>query len=119
MRKSLTRKERLRKKKDISGVFEQSESRKDSCMRILYRRNSLEWNRIAVILRKGYGNSVIRNRARRLVKETYREMKNSIFKGYDIIFLVNSRITEYETAESSVCMLLRKTGLIDDNKDPA
>ena len=119
MRKNLTKKERIRKKKDISRVFELSESRNDSCIRILFCRNNLEWNRIAVVLRKKYGNSVERNRAKRLIKEIYRNMKNSLINGYDIIFFVNSRITEYYSTHSSVYSLLRKTGLMNDFKDPA
>ncbi|MDX9800115.1 MAG: ribonuclease P protein component [Spirochaetia bacterium] len=112
MRKNLTRKERIGKK-DISKVFELSESKKNSCIRLLYCRNKITWNRIAVVLRKGYGNSVERNRAKRIIKEIYRELKNSLPEGYDLIFLLTGKITDYQTAKNIIVSLLKKAGLMD------
>ena len=112
MRKNLTRKERM-KKKDISNVFEVSESIKISCIRLLYCRNRITLNRIAVVLRKRYGNSVERNRARRVIKEAYREIKNSLPCGYDFIFLLTDKITDYKTAKMIMVSLFKQAGFID------
>ena len=112
MRKSLTRKERM-KKSDISKTFEISESIKISCIRLLFCRNGITWNRVAVVLRKGYGNSVERNRARRVIKEIYREIKNSLPKGYDFIFLLTDKITDYKTANMIMVSLFKQAGLMD------
>ncbi|MCL2706094.1 MAG: ribonuclease P protein component [Spirochaetaceae bacterium] len=112
MRKSLTKKERMQKS-DISKVFEISESIKISCIRLLYCRNKNTWNRIAVVLRKGYGSSVERNRARRVVKEIYRKMKNHLPCGYDFIFLLTDKITDYKTANMTMVSLFIKAGLLD------
>ncbi|MCL2293855.1 MAG: ribonuclease P protein component [Spirochaetes bacterium] len=101
------------KKRDISKVFEISESIKISCIRLLYYKNSFTWNRIAVVLRKGYGNSVERNRARRVIKEIYREMKNSLPLGYDFIFLLTNKITNYKAANIIMVSLFKRAGLMD------
>jgi ribonuclease P protein component len=112
MRKSLTKKERM-KKSDISKVFEVSESIKISYIRLLYYRNGITWSRIAVVLKKGYGNSVERNRARRRIKEIYRELKNSLPCGYDFIFLLTDKITNYKTANVIMVSLFKRAGLMD------
>lgn len=112
MRKNLTKKERIGKK-DISRVFELSVSIKYSCIRLLYCRNGITWNRIAVVLRKGYGNSVERNRAKRLVREIYREIKNSLPEGYDFIFFITGRIKDYDTAFSNMLSLFKQAGFAD------
>ncbi len=112
MRKNLTKKERIGKS-DISKVFELSDSIKCSCIRLLYCRNGITWNRIAVVLRKGYGNSVERNRAKRIVKEIYRENKNSLPEGYDLIFFLTGKVTDYRTADSIIVSLLKQAGFMD------
>ena len=113
MKKNLTKKERM-KKSDVSRVFEMSlESIKKSCIRLLYCKNGITWNRIAVVLRKGYGNSVERNRARRVIKEIYREIKNSLPQGYDFIFLLTDKITDYRTANMNMVSLFKQAGLMD------
>ncbi|MCL2480662.1 MAG: ribonuclease P protein component [Spirochaetaceae bacterium] len=112
MRKSLTKKERM-KKADISKVFEISESIKISCIRLLYCKSKNTWNRIAVVLRKGYGNSVERNRARRVIKEIYRQIKNNLPCGYDFIFLLTDKITDYKSADMIMVSLFKKAGLLD------
>ncbi|MCL2792931.1 MAG: ribonuclease P protein component [Spirochaetaceae bacterium] len=101
------------KKKDISKVFEVSESIKISCIRLLYYKNRITWNRIAVVLRKGYGNSVERNWARRVIKEVYREVKNSLPCGYDFIFLLTDKIADYKTAKMIMVSLFKRAGLMD------
>ena len=101
------------KKTDISKVFDLSESIKISCIRLLYRRNGITWNRIAVVLRKGYGNSAERNRARRVIKEIYREIKNSLPCGYDFIFFLTDKITDYKTANEIMISLFKQAGLLD------
>ena len=99
--------------KDISKAFEMSESIKISCIRLLYYRNGITFNRIAVVLRKGYGNSVERNRARRVIKEIYRKKKESLPCGYDFIFLLTDKIIDYKTADMIMVSLFKKAGLMD------
>ena len=119
MRKSLTRKERLKKGSEIAGVFKSPCSVKNSCIKIFYRRNNLEWNRIAVTFRRGYGNSVERNRTKRLVKELYRNNKEKLSCGHDIIFLVFKKDIIYREIEKSFFSLFKSAGLINDTEETA
>ena len=59
---------------------------------LFYRKNDLSYNRTAFLASKKVGNSVERNRARRLMKENYRFLKDNIKPGHDIIFIARNTI---------------------------
>jgi len=50
--------------------------------------NKLLCNRICFTFSRGFGNAVERNRARRLGREAYRNLKPRLRCGYDFILLV-------------------------------
>ena len=50
--------------------------------------NKLPRNRICFTFSRGFGNAVERNRARRLGREAYRNLKPRLRCGYDLILLV-------------------------------
>ena len=50
--------------------------------------NELSRNRICFTFSRGFGNAVERNRARRLGREAYRNLKPRLRCGYDLILLV-------------------------------
>jgi ribonuclease P protein component len=50
--------------------------------------NRLSRNRICFTFSRGFGNAVKRNRARRLGREVYRNLKPRLRRGYDMILLV-------------------------------
>ena len=49
--------------------------------------NQLEINRIGISISKKAGNSVKRNRVKRLIRGNYRFLEDEIKKGYDIVFV--------------------------------
>ena len=55
-------------------------------------KNGLSYNRTAFLASKKVGNSVERNRARRLMKENFRIYRDKIEEGYDIIFIARKNI---------------------------
>jgi len=50
--------------------------------------NKLPYNRFVCTFKRHYGSAVQRNRARRLSKEVYRQMKSRLTTGQDILLLV-------------------------------
>ncbi len=83
----------LRRDIDFKNVFNKGKNVRSKYVIVLYRKNSLTHNRIAFIASKKVGNSVRRNRARRLMKESYRLLNNDTILGYDIIFIARNNIT--------------------------
>ena len=84
----------LRKQSDFSRVYNKGSSRGSRYAVIIYRKNRLGYTRTAFVASKKVGNSVMRNRARRLMKESYRYLQPDVVKGYDIIFVARNTITD-------------------------
>ncbi|OQX30019.1 MAG: ribonuclease P protein component [Spirochaeta sp. LUC14_002_19_P3] len=89
MKRSLTRKERLRTRSEIARVFDKPDI-KSGCKgaKLIARRSNLDYNRFAAVLVRKYGNSAERNYARRVLKEIYRTSKHILPTGYDIIVVL-------------------------------
>lgn len=64
----------------------------DKYVVLFYKKNGLPYNRIAFLASKKVGNSVFRNRARRLMKESYRELQKEFRTGYDLIIIGRNTI---------------------------
>jgi len=88
MKRSLTRRERIRTKAAFTSIFKSRFKIEYNGIKALISKNELSFNRIAVILKKGIKSAVKRNRQRRITKEAYRFLKDKLITGYDIVFIV-------------------------------
>jgi ribonuclease P protein component len=88
MRRSLTRNDRLRRSKDIRELFSAAARIEGRGMKLLYRSNGGRENRFAVVVARGCGGAVRRNREKRITREAYRSLKETISSGNDLLFLV-------------------------------
>lgn len=81
-------------------------------------KNRLGTNRLGITVNKKVGKSVIRNRTKRLVRESYRLYENYIPAGLDIVFVARSVETEYGLAEirREMKFLLKKVQAFDQQK---
>ena len=109
MRKSHTRAERLRSKADFAPVFDNPDVR-SACRgaKLVAKRNNLETGRFAVTMVRKYGNAVQRNYARRVLKEIYRNTKQDLPTGYDIIVVLYSGDYGYHEREQQFTKLIRR-----------
>ena len=57
-------------------------------------RNGTENNRIGITVGKKYGNSVRRNRVKRIVRELIRKYQMELQKGFDIVIVARKTETE-------------------------
>ena len=82
------RKEHLKGRNEIKEVF--SRGRRIGCKgaKLFVLKNNLPRSRICFTFSRNFGNAVQRNRAKRLGREAYRNLKPSLQSGYDLIFLV-------------------------------
>jgi ribonuclease P protein component len=82
----------LRNQKDFARIYNRGKSRGSKYVVVLYRKNNLDYTRTAFVSSKKVGNSVCRNRARRLMRESYRSFQDRVVKGMDIIMVARNTI---------------------------
>lgn len=95
----------LRKKSDFTAIYNKGKSVGDRYVVVFYRRNGLPERRIAFLASKKVGNAVKRNRARRLMKESYRQISDNLAEGYDFIFIARNTIVEKKCADVKKSMI--------------
>ena len=108
----------MRKPSDFDAVYKKGRSVGDKYVVVFYRKNQLDVTRTCFLASKKVGNSVKRNRARRLMRESYRFIKDSIPVGYDIIIIARNTITGkgFREVDSSIRRAMRRGGLIPSEK---
>ena len=86
-------------------------------MLVLYARpNRLGKNRVGITTGKKLGHAVVRNRARRRLREVYR-LNESLFKpGYDIVVVARSRCVtaDFQKLTKAYLSLAQKAGILID-----
>jgi ribonuclease P protein component len=63
-------------------------------------KNGMDKSRLGVSVSKKVGNSVVRHRVKRLIKECYRLRENMFINGIDIIFLARKGAGELDFRET-------------------
>lgn len=114
MKKNLTRKERLKRPSDIRQVFLKKKSVSCYGAKLFFLKNSFQWNRMVCIPARGFKSAVDRNKVKRHVKEIFREEKNYLLTGYDLIFIVYPDMNRHDTfseRKQKITSLLNQAGL--------
>lgn len=107
------KKGRITKNREYRLVFENGESVATRGL-VLYRmKNGLSENRSGFVVSKKTGNAVIRNRVRRLLRETYRSYAEELATGYDLVFIARSPAAAFDFTQAAAEMkrILKRGGL--------
>lgn len=101
--------ERLKKSSQFTLVYKRGKSEVTRFIVMYYLKNGLEYNRIGYSVSKKVGNSVVRNKSKRLMKEAVRLNSGNLKNGYDIVFIsrVKMNSATYKDAEKSVKKLMK------------
>lgn len=104
---------KLRKSKEFKEIYSKGKSVGSRYIVLFYRKNDSGQTRIGFTASKKVGNSVKRNRARRLMKEAYRSMEESIMDGYDIVAIARVTVNEadYWGVEESFLKAAKRAGI--------
>ena len=104
----------LRKKSDFTSIYNRGKSVGDRYIVLFYRENNLPYNRTGFLASKKVGNSVKRNRARRLMRESYRHIEDKLPSGYDFIIIARNTINDKKCSEveRSLVSAFRRTGVL-------
>ena len=58
---------------------------------LYFKRNNREFNTLGITVSKKTGNAVLRNRAKRVIKEAYRLSEHKIKSGYHFVFVARGK----------------------------
>lgn len=97
--------ESLRKNSDFRDAYQVGKSFANKYLVMYVKQNESAKNRIGISVSKKVGNSVVRHRLKRLVKEGYRLQEDRFLNGFDIVIIVrktalNKSFTEIKKAIS-------------------
>jgi ribonuclease P protein component len=106
---------RLKKNAEFRAVYKRGKSFSNNLLVVYLYINKKSINRLGVSVSKKVGKSVVRNRIKRLIKESVR-LNSSCIKvenGYDLVFIARKASSgkSYVEINNSVKNLIRKAGL--------
>ena len=101
--------ESIKKNSDFQTVFKNGNSRANKHFVMYIRKNGLSVNRIGISVSKKVGNSVVRHRIKRLVKESYRLQEEMFNSGLDIVVIARkgAELLDYSNTASSLLYLFK------------
>ena len=104
----------LKNYREFSQVYNHRESLANKYLVMYILPNDQEYSRIGISVSKKVGNSVVRHRITRLIRESYRLNKHLIKNGYDIVVVARntSKGKNYSDIESAFLHLCKLHGLL-------
>ena len=109
--------ESLKKNRDFQNVYKKGRSYANRLLVMYVLENQTDCNRIGISVSKKVGNSVVRHRITRLVRESYRLNESLFKKNLDIVVIARNSAngTNYHEIEKAFMDLARKHGIAGDN----
>ncbi len=108
--------ESLKKNKDFQSVYRNNISCGNKYLVMYIKENGSEGNRLGISVSKKVGNSIVRHRLTRLIRESYR-LQEEMFKcGFDIVVIARTEAKEkgYREIESALLHLGRLHNIINE-----
>ena len=95
------------KKKDFQNVYKNGISFANRYLVMYVLKNGTEHNRLGISVSKKVGNSVVRHRITRLIREVYRLREDTFNSGLDVVVIarVSAKGISYHQVESSLLHL--------------
>ncbi len=111
--------ESLKKNRDFQLVYKTGTSYANKYLVMYVKENQLEKNRIGISVSKKVGNSVVRHRLCRLVRESYRLHENLFRRGLDIVVVarVSAKERTFREIESAFLHLGRLHKIVEKNQN--
>ena len=109
--------ESLKKSRDFSLVYRKGRSKSDKNYVLYVLSSGTDRNRLGISVSKKVGNSVVRHRIRRLLKEAYRLNETKFQKGFDLVVIARSSAPEadFYGTQASLLNLARRLCVTEES----
>lgn len=97
--------ESLKSNRDFKNVYSNRKSYANKYIVMYVSENGLEKNRLGISVSRKVGNSVVRHRVTRLIRESYRLNEESFCSGIDIVVVARVGANEAGYAEMESALL--------------
>ena len=77
----------LRKNWEFQAVYRNGKSKANRCFVMIIKKNDTSSNRVGISVSKKVGNSIVRHRVTRVIREVMRLHWGEIKSGYDIVIV--------------------------------
>ena len=106
----------LKKNYEFRRLYQKGASAIDRCMVVYCRKNALGHNRVGFTVSVKLGHAVVRNRARRRLREVYRLNADKLQPGYDVIVVARGRTAtaSFRELDAAFLRLCRKLSLVKE-----
>ena len=104
------------KNKDFQVIYKKGKSYANKYLVMYILENNSDENRLGISVSKKVGNSVVRHRLTRLIREGYRLQESRFQKGLDIVVVcrASARGRSYFDLESALIHLGKLHNIIDE-----
>lgn len=109
--------ESLKKNADFKLVFNEHKSVGNKYLVMYIKDNACDYNRVGIQVSKKVGNSVVRHRLKRLIKESYRLNIDMFSSGLDIVIVAKRAAVgkTYKEIESALLHLGKISRILSEN----
>ncbi len=76
-----------------------------------HRPNGTAVTRMAVVVGRGCGSAVKRNREKRITREAWRSLKDRVAPGHDVVFVVHRFGAGLDERRSLIAKLIDRAGI--------
>ena len=97
--------ESLKKNRDFQLVYKEGKSRANRYLVMYVKENGLETNRIGVSVSKKVGNSIVRHKITRLIRESYRLQEDMFNSGLDMVVVTRKNAVNCSCQEITSALL--------------
>ena len=105
----------LKKNHEFRRLYQKGASAVGGAMVVYCRKNRLGHGRLGVTVSTKLGGAVVRNRARRRLREVYRLAQGDLLQGFDIIAVARGRAVDgpYDRLTKAFYRACRELGLLE------
>ena len=103
--------------KDFRRLYRSGKSEAGGFVVVYMKKNNRDFNRVGFTVSKQLGKAVVRNRTKRLMRESLRLMEDRLAVGYDMIIVARNRAADktYEQISKDMRYVMRSLGILNED----